>query len=353
MAELVLAVPGDISAPTGGYRYDARVISELTGRGRSAKALALPGDFPAPSEASIETALKALAGLPTDATLVIDGLAFGALPADGIAALGRPVAALVHHPLALETGLSAEGAARLEASERAALEKAALVIATSEATRTILIERFGVEPRRVRVAEPGVDPQPRAKGGGETPVVLSVGAVTPRKNHAALARAFGTLADLPWRWVIAGALDRDPACAEALKREIEAAGIADRTDLLGAVDDDRLAQAFDGADVFALPSRFEGYGMAVTEALARGLPVVAGRGEAAEALVTERAGALVEPDDVEGLGEALRVLLESPGARAKASNAARSRAARLPRWFQCADVFEHLMDRGLPPLTAT
>ncbi|QZN98619.1 glycosyltransferase [Chenggangzhangella methanolivorans] len=210
MAELVLAVPGDIAAPTGGYRYDARVIAELTGRGQAARALSLPDNFPAPSDASIAGALKALSGVPAEATLVVDGLAYGALPAEGIVALGRPVAALVHHPLALETGLSPEDAARLEASERAALAAAALVIATSEATRTILVERFGLDGRRVRVAEPGVDPKPRAKGGGEVPVVLSVGAVTPRKNHATLARALATLSDLPWRWVVAGALDRAP-----------------------------------------------------------------------------------------------------------------------------------------------
>lgn len=347
MAELVIAAPGDLSAPTGGYRYDARVIEELKRRGKTASGLALPEDFPAPSPASIEAALTQLRDVPADAVLVVDGLAFGALPASGIAALGRPVAALVHHPLALETGLPAHEAARLEASERAALAEAALAIATSEATRTILIERYGLDGRKVRVAEPGVDPVARAKGGGETPVVLSVGSVTTRKNHATLARALGALGDLPWRWVVAGSLDRDQAATDALRREIEAAGIADRTDLMGAVDDEGLAAAYDGADVFALPSRFEGYGMAFAEALARGLPVLAGRCEAAEALVPERAGALVDPDDAGAIAAALRGLLESPGARTKAANAARTRGARLPRWFQCADIFEHLLDRGL------
>lgn len=349
MAELVLAAPGDLAAPTGGYRYDARVIAELEGRRRKARALALPGHFPTPSGAEVAAALDALRAVPAEATLVVDGLAFGALPAEGIAALGRPAAALVHHPLALETGLPAAEAARLEASERAALHAAALVIATSEATRGLLVERYGIEARKVRVAEPGVDPAPRAKGGGDTPVVLSVGAATPRKNHAALAEALGTLADLPWRWRIVGSLDRDSVCAAALKAALAAAGIADRVELPGAVDDAALAASYDGADVFALASRFEGYGMAFAEALAHGLPVVAGRSEAVAALVPERAGALVEPDDVAGLAAALRELLGNSGARVRASNAARTRAARLPRWFQCADVFEHLMDRGLSP----
>lgn len=347
MAELVLAAPGDLASPTGGYRYDARVIAELKGRGKAARGLSLPADFPAPSPASIEAALGTLAQVPADAALMVDGLAFGVLPPEGIAALGRPVAALVHHPLALEAGLSADEAVRLEASERAALAQAALVIATSEATRSILIERYGLEGRKVRVAEPGVDPVPRAKGGGETPVVLSVGAVTPRKNHLALASALATLGDLPWRWVVAGSLDRDRTSADALRRAIETAGVGDRTDLLGAVDETALAAAYDGADVFALPSRFEGYGMAFAEALAHGLPVVAGRCEATTALVPERAGALVEPDDVEALAGALRGLLENPGTRTRAANAARTRGARLPRWFQCADIFEHLMERGL------
>ena len=348
MAELVIAGPGDLRAATGGYRYDARVLADLRARSHDATWLALPEDFPEPSPASLAEAFRLLAGVPATATLVVDGLAYGALPPEEIAALRRPVVALVHHPLALEPGLKEEVAVRLEGTERLALGLASLVIVTSETTRSLLAETYDVPPSKIRVAEPGVDPARPGRGGGGTPVILTVGAITPRKNHVTLARALATLTDLAWRWRIVGSPARDPAYAAALDDEIAAAGIADRVEKLGEVDDLGLEQAFETADLFALPSRLEGYGMAYAEAMARGLPVVAGAGAATAALVTEKAGALVDPDDISGLAAALRGLLDNPAALQRAGRAASLRAARLPRWFQCADVFEHLITRPQP-----
>lgn len=348
MAELVLAGPGDTVAPTGGYRYDARVLAELASRGHAATWLPLPTDFPDASETSVAEAMRRLAAVPREATLVVDGLAYGALPADAIAALGRPVVALVHHPLALETGLKPETAARLDASERIALTAAALIIVTSDATRRMLIDDFGAPAARVRVAEPGSDPAPRAKGSDGAPVVLTAGAVSQRKNQIALARALGSLKDLDWRWRIVGSLTRDAAYAAELEAAIAEEGLFDRVDTLGEVPDAALAAAFDGADLFALPSRLEGYGMAFSEALARGLPIVAADIPPVAALVPENGGRLVAPDDIAALAEALRTLIGDADARARAARYARSAGARLPRWFQCADVFEHLMISGPP-----
>lgn len=348
MAELVIAAPGELGAPTGGYRYDARVLEEIAGRGHQATWLPLPTDFPLASDAAVEEALARLKSVPPSATLVIDGLGYGALPAAGIEALGRPVAALVHHPLALETGLDAAAAARLDATERLALTKAAVVIVTSDATRTTLAEDYGVPATKIRVAEPGVDPAPKARGsGGDAPVVLTVGAVTPRKNQVALACAFGRLKDLSWRWRIVGSLTRDASYAGELDAAITAAGVRDRVDTLGEVPEEALAAAFDGADLFALASKLEGYGMACAEALGRGLPVVVGESAATAALVPENAGALVPQDDDAAIAAALRALIGDADALARAARAARSAGVRLPRWFQCADVFEHLMLSGV------
>lgn len=347
MAELVIAVPGEVGAPTGGYRYDARVLQEIAGRGHQASWLPLPTDFPLASPAAVEDALGRLRAVPKDATLVVDGLAFGALPAAGIEALGRPVAALVHHPLALEPGLDPADAARLDATERLALARAAVVLVTSDATRTTLAESYGVPGARIRVAEPGVDPVPKARGSGtDEVVILTVGAITPRKNQVALARALGRLKDLAWRWRVVGSLTRDTAYAGALDAAITEAGIRDRVETLGEITEDALGAAFDGADLFALASRLEGYGMAYGEALARGLPVVAGEGAAAAALIPEKGGALVPPDDEAAIAAALRALVGDAEALARAARAARSAGVRLPRWFQCADVFEHLMTSG-------
>lgn len=345
MGEIVIAAPGSLATKTGGYRYDARVLAELASRRHVASYLPLPEDFPEPSEASVQRALATLSGVRREAMLVIDGLAFGALPADGVRALGRPVVALVHHPLAMETGLSEQAAARLETSERAALAEAALVVLTGPAMRDVMVGRYGVPPRRIRVAEPGVDPARRARDGEGAPVLLSVGSVTARKNHVAVARALGELKDLPWRWRVVGGLGRDERAVRELEATIDELGIGDRVERLGEVDDAALAAAYDGADIFVLVSRLEGYGMAFTEALARGLPVVAGRTPAVAALVPEDAGAIVEPEDGLALTAALKKLLGEPAALTRARRYARSAGARLPRWFQTADVFEHLIAR--------
>ena len=344
VAEFVLAAPGDLETPTGGYLYDARILKELKIRGRAARALALPEGFPAPSAGAVERSLELLAAVSRDTTLVVDGLAFGTLPADKLRALRRPVAALVHHPLALETGLSRGEEERLEISERQALAQASAIIATSAATRRTLIERYRVTPERVHVAEPGVDPAPRATGNVDgSAVILSVGALVPRKNHENLARALALLRGLDWRWRIVGSADRDPACARRLAETVRELGLVERVAFLGAVAPSELEDAYAGADLFALPSRHEGYGMAYAEALARGLPVIAGDSGAAPELVRPEAGALVGPDDIPGIAAALRRLIEDPNARKLASDAAWTLAQGLPRWAHAADVFERLM----------
>ncbi|WP_020181358.1 glycosyltransferase family 4 protein [Methylopila sp. M107] len=347
MARLVVASPEDATSRADGRRYEIRLLAELSARRHEATYLPLPQSFPIPSAEAVRTTLDRLRSVPSGTMLVVEGAAFCGLPADRLAALGRPVSALLRYPASLEPGLPPDAVAFLEASQRAAFGVAEVVIATSAATRSLLIERFGVPKEKLRVAEPGVDPSPRARGGGgDVPVILTVGAVLPRKNQLALARALGRLTDIGWRWRIVGPLEADVAYASALRDAVAEEGIADRVEFAGQLNQAGLAEAYDRADLFALPSYLEGYGMAYAEALARGLPVVAGAGEAAAALVSGAAGELVPPDDPATIAAALRNLLSEPDARARAARSARSVGTRLPRWFQCADVFEHLMEQA-------
>lgn len=346
MADIVLAVPGALSIRTGGYVYDSHVLAELASRRRTAAALSLPTSFPHPSAADMDEAFRRLAAVPDESALIVDGLAYGVLPAERIRALGRPVATLVHHPLALETGLAPDVAARLEASERAALGVAAQVIATSRTTADTLVARFGVTRHRLTVAEPGFEEAERALGSGGGPaIVLTVATITPRKNHPALAAALARLRDLDWRWRIVGGRERDPAAADALDEAIAAHGIAERVTFAGEVGVAELAAEYAGADLFALASRFEGYGMAYAEAMARGLPVIAGAGGATAETVPEAAGAVIDPDDIDAWARALRRLVGDRAARSAASDAAWAKAETLPRWSDAADVFERVAAR--------
>ncbi len=335
-----LCVPGDIATPTGGYAYARQLLARLPRAGVAVSLLALPASFPFPDAADLAQTTTLLAAVPARTVLLVDGLAYGALPPSVIAAAGpHRIVALVHHPLGLEAGLDPAASERLLASERAALALAARTVTTSRFTRDLLVAAFGVSPERIAVAEPGTEPARRAAGSGTGPVhLLAVGAVTPRKGFDLLVDALARLTDLGFALTIVGALDRAPDHVAALRGRIAASGLEARIFLAGAVSADRLAALYDRADIVVSPSHFEGYGMALAEALARGLPVVATTGGAAADTVPPAAGRKVAPGDPAALAEALRVLIDDPDRRAAAAQAAWEAGQRLPTWHDTARI---------------
>jgi glycosyltransferase involved in cell wall biosynthesis len=335
---IAFAIPGAIETRTGGYAYDRRLIAGLSARGIAVRHLVWPGGFPNPTASDLAAAARSLAEQPDGAIAIIDGLAFGAMP-DLAAAEGSRLrlVALVHHPLALETGAPP----RLAASERAALRQAAAVIATSAITAETLRRDYGVAAGRLVVAPPGTDPACSAARRGSH--ILSLGAVTPRKGHDVLVAALGRVTHLPWRCTIAGSLDRAPGTVVDLRAQIAAAGLGARITLAGEVED--AGALYADADLFVLASRHEGFGMAYAEALMRGLPVIGTAAGAIPSVVPPAAGALVPPDDAPALADAMARLLTDPAARDRASAAALEAAARLPRWEDTVATVAALLDR--------
>ena len=342
--EVVFAVPGDLATPTGGYTYDRRIIAELPALGWRAQVLDLGDGFPHPSVATKAAACAQLAALAPGRPVVIDGLAFGVL-ADAAAALRsrHPLVALVHHPLALESGVSAAEAAALRQSERAALVCARHVVVTSAATARLLAADYDVPAERLSVVEPGTDRNevpPRESHG--VVALLAVGAVVPRKGYDVLVAALARLKDLSWRLLIAGDLGRNPDAAQRLAADIARLGFAERVTMAGAVTPDRLVALYAAADLFVLPSRFEGYGMAYAEAIAHGVPVVGTTAGAIPETVPAGAGVLVPPDDIDALAATLRRLIERPDERQRL--AAGARAARFPSWRDQAGLFAGILE---------
>jgi len=347
VGRFAFAVPGDLATPTGGYGYDRRMMAELGDLGWQIDHLDLGEGFPWPDEATRADAQTRLSAVPAGRTIVIDGLALGVLPETALQLAGRnPLLALVHHPLALEWGLSNEQADTLRRSERAALAAVQGVVVTSPATAELVASDYGVPAERITVARPGSDPAPPAQGShGGVVRLLSVGAVVPRKGFDVLIAALATLIDLPWRLTIAGDLTRDSDAAARLDTDIARSAIGDRIAALGAVSPERLAALYAEADLFVLASRFEGYGMAYAEAIAHGLPVIGSHAGAIPDTVPPGAGLLVAPGDIEALAEALRRVIGDAGLRRRLADGARAAAPQLPTWRQSAEIFAGALER--------
>jgi glycosyltransferase involved in cell wall biosynthesis len=343
----VFVVPGDLATPTGGYAYDRRIIAELSALGWHAQVLDIGEGFPRPTAAARAAAQRRLAALPDGPPIVIDGLAFGVLATEAQALADRlTLVALVHHPLALENGLNAQEAAALRDSERAALPCARHVITTSASTARLLFADYAVAADRLSIVRPGTDrvaAQPRAPGAVVD--LLAVGSVVPRKGYDILVAALAKVSDLPWRLIIAGDRARGAQTARELDADIARRGLAERITFAGAVAPARLLQLYAAADLFVLPSRFEGYGMAYAEAIAHGVPVVGTQAGAIPDTVPAGAGVLVPPDDVDALATVLRRLIESSSERECLAAGARAAAASFPTWQESAALFARTLEQ--------
>jgi glycosyltransferase involved in cell wall biosynthesis len=334
-------VPGDLATPTGGYAYDRRMLGELERLGWKIDVINLGEGFPQPSAAQRNAARERLMNIPAGRPIIIDGLAFGVLP-DVAAELSRDHAliALVHHPLAFESALSAAQAERFRVSERAALASARCVIVTSAATARLLTAAYGVAADRITIACPGVDPVPPARGSSDGVLrLLAVGAVVPRKGYDVLIAALAMLRDPPWHLTIAGDRTRDAQTAAKLDADIMRFGLSERISVLGAVSNERLAELYLQADLFTLASRYEGYGMVFSEAVAHGLPIVGTNAGAIPETVPAGAGLLVPSGDVTALASALRRVFENSAERQRMAAASREAARRLPTWQDSAKIF--------------
>ncbi|KEO60336.1 glycosyltransferase family 4 protein [Thioclava indica] len=344
MIPAAFAIPGDIAQLTGGFLYERQLLEALQSSGRAVRHLQLPAGFPDASAEETARAAAILAGVPANTPVILDGLVFGAIDPAALRAMRAPIIAMLHHPLGLETGLLPARSRHLLAREAENLTLAAHVVVPSPHTAQILQADFGVAPNRITIALPGfARPARIAPPPLHPPLILSVGLLAARKGHDVLLQALSQITDLDWQAEIVGKA-HDPEIAAALSAQRDALGLADRVRFCGAVSRVDLQSRYRAAHIFALATRYEGYGMVFGEAMLHGLPIVTCRTGAVPDTVPEGAGLLVPTDAPEAFAQALRSVLSDAARHRAMSRASAAAGARLPTWDDTAAVMGRVLD---------
>ncbi|MGV9347669.1 glycosyltransferase family 4 protein [Streptomyces spiralis] len=332
----------DPATPSGGNAYDRRVSLDLPGFGWQVRPHPVHGEWPRPGARARTELARVLRELPDGSVVLLDGLVACGVPEIVVPEAERlRLAVLVHLPLGDETGLEPAVAAELDARERQVLRAVPAVVATSDWAVRRLVSHHGLVPDRVHVAAPGADIAPLAPGTDGVSRLLCVAAVTPRKGQHRLVEALAAVTDLPWSCECVGALTQDPAYVARLRDLIAGHGLQDRFRLVGPRAGADLDARYAAADLMVLASYAETYGMAVTEALARGIPVLAtdvggvpeAVGRAPDGGVP---GILVPPEDPLALAAELRGWFGEADVRRRLKAAARGRRAALDGWATTA-----------------
>jgi glycosyltransferase involved in cell wall biosynthesis len=327
----------DPTSPSGGNTYDRHVCRALGTIGWSVHEHAVSGFWGRPDAASFAALAGVVLRIPDDAVVLLDGLIASAAPEVLVPQARRlRLVVLVHMPLG-HRPVDDDTQTR----ERAVLSAGAAVVTTSAWTRRRLLELYSLAPDRVHVAEPGVEAAELAPGTGTGGALLCVAAVRYDKGHDVLLDALELVSDESWHCVCVGSLDRDPAFAEDLRGRARRRGLSERVEFAGTRTGTELDRSYATADLMVLASRAETYGMVVTEALARGLPVIAAdvggiteaMGHGADGI---RPGLLVPPEDPVALAAVLRDWLWDAALRRRLRQAARERRESLPPWSATA-----------------
>jgi glycosyltransferase involved in cell wall biosynthesis len=344
LMRIALLVPAPFGTVSGGCAYDRRIVQGLSAAGHEVEVVELGGSHPLPDDAAKEAARRAWQELPENTLPVIDGLGLPAFT-DLADALERRAVGLIHHPTALANGLLDSDRAALRGLERQLLPRLPKVIATSQSSAERLAAEFCVAPERIAVVVPGTDEVPRSVGSAAPGcAILSVGALVPRKGHDQLLRAVARLFDLDWSLTIVASGARDPTHAHGLQALAEELGIAQRVCFAGdpgehGGDGAALERLWHHADLFALATRWEGYGVAVAEALKHGLPVAITSAAAAGLVVPADAGVICPPGDHEGLSKAMRRLIFDADLRRFVADTAWEAGRLLPDWTTQTEAF--------------
>ena len=350
MQNLVLIYPGELDTRTGGYRYDKRIAEELEkldGELRcNVSRISLTGDYPFPDKSQLDLADQTFAQVDDNSLVLVDGLAFSTMPNVVEKHAHRlQLIALIHHPLALETGLTEQQSQQLHTSETQALRSAKHVITTSQFTADAMAD-YHVDARSITAIPPGTDIGQLASGSHKGIMqLLCVATLTPRKGHDILFEALAKINDRPWHLHCVGSTLRHPDTYRALVNQCAVLGLNDRISFHGELEDTALEEHYAYADAFVLASHHEGYGMVLTEAIAHGLPIICTRGGAMQDTVPAGCALLVAPGDTQALAQALDNYMKDETLRSQLRVQAAAARGQLRSWQQAASELILLLEQ--------
>ncbi len=343
--QILFVIPGDINLPTGGYRYDRKIIDAWRKSGIKVELMSIEGNFPFPSHQEKENAIAKINNFPKADIAVVDGLLGGAAP-EFLKHLSQklPVTALIHHPLCLENGLDKETAGHLKQTEKQGLKHTNAIITTSPQTSRTVANLFNYNPSKITSVLPGVERGIISNGSdSETINLLCVGSIIERKGHKDLLEALSSLKHLNWKLDCIGSTQFDKSLYANLQSRVTQEELSQKITFHGDVSEQALEAAYSSADIFVLPSLFEGYGMAYAEALVRGIPVIGTIAGAIPETVPENCGILVEPSNIPALSSVIETMITDKKLRNNYRNNAIAAEPNFPTWESSADKFAGIL----------
>lgn len=334
-------IPGDPDTLTGCKIYNKRIIEGLRGKGHDVKLYRLADDFPFPDEESVNYCLQVVRTIPPNEPVLIDGTAFGPLLAVIREVIGKnPIIGLIHLPLSVDPNFSAYQRTMLTSAELEAFRLATKFITSSSYTADVL-QNLGIDQNKIFTIIPGLDKVPQKKKYANVPTkFLSIANMCRSNDHAVLVRALAALRDKNWVLHCYGSLDQDREYVSDFQALIRKNKLQDKILVHGTISGKELSDAFLDTDLFVHPSDFETYGMALTEALAHGIPVVASTGGGIGRTVPSRMGQFFKPGDSYGLESILEELLENAEVYQKLCANAATYKESAQYWETSINLFE-------------
>jgi glycosyltransferase involved in cell wall biosynthesis len=342
--ELDFILPGNPQTKTGGYIYDHRIIEGLTKLGWRVTVHSFDSSFPFPTKKALARARVALNKIRSGNLVLIDGLALGGMPTLLDEQKERlRLAALVHHPLALDIGLSPQERKIMSQSEKKCLSTVKQIFVTSQWTKEQIV-KLHIPSNKVEVVVPGTDKAALAHGSKNALIrILCVATLTSRKGHSILFDALEKLPTRSWHLYCVGSLEREVRTVKKLRAQLTRLRLNEHVTLLGEVNPEALSKHYDGADLFVLASHLEGYGMVLSEAIARGLPVICTSAGAIPMTPAADAALLVPEGNRLKLSKALLEVINNEKALKMLAKKSRVVRNNLPIWNQSCNQFSSVL----------